>query len=315
MTRRNLSIYNLEISEPDLMKEWNYSKNNKPPNLFFRSSKDKVWWKCSKNHEWQASIVARSCGKQKCPYCANKKPCVENCLATKNPILAEEWSEKNLLTPSDYLPNSHQKVWWKCKTCQYEWQANIYDRNNGTKCTSCNYGYTLRDRKDIYNEDFSQKRCKICEMMLSLDNFRLKGNHQKGFFENNICRTCDASKIKDYRLTDKGIAAEIVRRTKHISKKKKLDFNLDVSWVYQRLLDIDWKCELTKLPMRKNREKVNHKHEGFMWDSISIDKIDPKLGYVKDNVRFISNIINLFKHKGTDAHMYMLAENLLLNRK
>lgn len=51
-----------------------------------------------------------------------------------------------------------------------------------------------------------------------------------------------------------------------------------------------------------------------MWDSISIDKINPKLGYIKSNVRFVLNIINLFKHKGTDEYMYMLAEKLLENR-
>lgn len=313
---KKLSKFNLEREDLQILNTWDYSKNNKPPNLYFRSSKDRVWWICDRNHSWQASIFARSIVGQGCPYCANKKACSDNCLLTINPNLCEEWNyDKNTLLPNQVLPYSKKKVWWKCKDCNFEWQAIICDRSNGTKCTRCNYGYTLRDRSLIYSEDKLQKQCKICEHMLNLYEFRLKGNKQKGYWENNICRKCDAAKIKDYRLTDKGIAAEIVRRTKYVSKKNNLKFDLTVDWILERLNNICWNCELTGLPMRKNREKVSDKHEGFMWDSISIDKIIPENGYIKTNVRFTLNIINLFKHKGTDERMYMLASKLLENRK
>lgn len=315
MVKSNIGQYNFIKEFPDLLQEWDYSKNIKPPELYFKSSKDKVWWICGKDHSWQTAIYYRTGLKQNCPFCMNKKACSDNCLLTKYPKLCQEWNyQKNILSPQEVLPGSKKKVWWKCKDCNFEWRAIIGDRVRGTKCTRCNYGYTLRERENIYNHDKTEKICKTCDRMLKLDNFRLKGNRTKGFYENNICRQCDAANIRDYRLTDKGIAAEIVRRTKYLSKKNKLNFDLTVDWVYNRLIKIDWKCELTKLPMRKNREKVSVKHEGFMWDAISIDKIVPQLGYIKSNVRFVLNIINLFKHKGDDERMYMLADALLKNK-
>ena len=58
-----------------LMVEWNWEKNNelnfKPETLTLGSGK-KVWWKCSKGHEWQAIIANRSKGSG-CPECYREK--------------------------------------------------------------------------------------------------------------------------------------------------------------------------------------------------------------------------------------------------
>jgi len=144
--------------------------------------------------------------------------------------------------------------------------------------------------------------------------FRIKVNNQKGYWENNVCKHCDYNLVKDYRLTDKGIAAEIVRRTKYISKKENIPFDLDRDWVLNRLNSINWNCEMTGLPMLKRRDNLEHRKTGFQWNSISIDKIVPSLGYVKNNVRFILNQINSFKQDGDDERLYMLAECLIKHR-
>lgn len=59
----------LEFRFPEIAKEWHPTKNGdlKPDNIGGRSSK-KVWWQCSKNHEWQAAINNRTAG-TKCPHC------------------------------------------------------------------------------------------------------------------------------------------------------------------------------------------------------------------------------------------------------
>lgn len=36
------------------------------------NSHRKVWWICSKGHEWQAAVSTRN-GGNKCPYCAGQK--------------------------------------------------------------------------------------------------------------------------------------------------------------------------------------------------------------------------------------------------
>ena len=129
----------LQTINPTLAKEWNYEKNNGlRPDAFTVSSGQKVWWRCSKGHEWQAAIAHRNKGRG-CPYCSGRYAIKgENDLQTVNPILAKEWNyeKNNGLTPVDVMPNSGKKVWWKCSN-GHEWQATIDHRNKGTGCPQC----------------------------------------------------------------------------------------------------------------------------------------------------------------------------------
>ncbi len=123
-----------------MLQEWHLEKNKKlKPENFSAYSHRKAWWKCSQNHEWQASFKDRTYGNS-CPYCSNKKVCLDNCLATVNNELAKEWHcEKNYpLTPFDVVPGSKRKVWWACsKNNGHEWKATVTDRNRGSKCPFC----------------------------------------------------------------------------------------------------------------------------------------------------------------------------------
>ena len=122
-----------------LMAEWNWERNTDvAPSQLTLGSNKKVWWKCNKGHEWQASISHRNNGRR-CPYCTGKKVLKGyNDLQTVNPTLAKEWNyEKNDgLTPDEVMPNSNKKVWWKCSK-GHEWQATITNRNKGTGCPYC----------------------------------------------------------------------------------------------------------------------------------------------------------------------------------
>ena len=138
--KKVLQGYNdLTATNPVLACEWNYEKNGDlKPEKFSKGSNKKVWWKCKKGHEWQASISHRNNGRD-CPYCAGKKIIIdENDLQTVNPSLANEWNyeKNNGLTPMDVMPNGHDKVWWKCSK-GHEWQASIYSRNKGNGCPYC----------------------------------------------------------------------------------------------------------------------------------------------------------------------------------
>ena len=127
------------VSNPKLVKEWNYEKNGnlKPQNITSNSSK-KVWWKCEKGHEWQARVDSRTCGNN-CPYCSGRYAIVgKTDLRTINPTLAQDWNyEKNAnLNPENFTPNSGKKVWWRCVQ-GHEWQATIDSRNRGNGCPEC----------------------------------------------------------------------------------------------------------------------------------------------------------------------------------
>ena len=54
---------------PEVAKEWHPTKNeNLKPCDVAPQSHRKVWWKCEKGHEWQATIADRNAGRG-CPIC------------------------------------------------------------------------------------------------------------------------------------------------------------------------------------------------------------------------------------------------------
>ena len=63
----------LSTIHPEIAKEWNYKKNgNLTPDKVTAGSHKRVWWKCSKGHEWVSFIFSRKRGFG-CPYCNNLK--------------------------------------------------------------------------------------------------------------------------------------------------------------------------------------------------------------------------------------------------
>jgi DNA-directed RNA polymerase subunit RPC12/RpoP len=137
---------NLTITNPELIKEWNYNKNSSiDPKSVLSSNPQKVWWICSKcGYEWQAKISNRAVLGRGCPCCSNRVIVVGvNDLATTHPEIAKEWhpTKNKDLTPQKVTYGSNKKVWWLCRK-GHEYQATIGHRTCGvgTNCPICNSG-------------------------------------------------------------------------------------------------------------------------------------------------------------------------------
>ena len=129
-----------------LMAEWNWERNTAvAPSQLTLGNKKKVWWKCSKGHEWQSAVSNRTKGSG-CPYCSGRYSIKgENDLKTINPTLAKEWNyeKNNGLTPMDVLPSSNKKVWWKCQK-GHEWITSVANRSKGNGCPYCSNKIVLK---------------------------------------------------------------------------------------------------------------------------------------------------------------------------
>jgi len=128
------------IDNAELMAEWNWEKNNElgfDPKVLTPGSHKKVCWKCSKDHEWRATIDSRYKGNG-CPYCSGRFAMRGvNDFATVHPELLAEWNyDKNTFLPNELLPSSGKKVWWKCEK-GHEWETSLNHRHNGTGCPIC----------------------------------------------------------------------------------------------------------------------------------------------------------------------------------
>ena len=121
-----------EANRPDLLEDWHPDKNAPvSPSKIGLSYKGKIWWRCGKGHEWQATIQSRM--KSGCPVCSNHLVCPGiNDLATTYPEIAAEWhpTMNGELTPRDVIAGSTRKVWWLCPR-GHTFDASLNDRKRG----------------------------------------------------------------------------------------------------------------------------------------------------------------------------------------
>lgn len=138
--KRVLKGFNdLQTRNPSLAKEWHPVKNgNLTPSEIMPNSMQKVWWMCSKGHEWEETVNNRNRGRN-CPYCSGHRVLKGfNDLQTTHPMIAKEWHPtKNEPTcPDEVSAGSNIKVWWLCSK-GHEWESEIYHRVAGGGCPYC----------------------------------------------------------------------------------------------------------------------------------------------------------------------------------
>lgn len=105
---------------PKLAEQWiddlNYPAS--PSNVRAGSHK-KYFFRCNKNPEhppFDKPLYEFVKSKGSCPYCAGKRVCLANCLATKRPDIAKNWhpTKNGETTPYDITPGEGEMRWWIC---------------------------------------------------------------------------------------------------------------------------------------------------------------------------------------------------------
>lgn len=130
----------LATVRPELVEQWHPTKNGElTPQDVVGGSHRKVWWRCSKGHEWEAIVSSRAFDDVGCPVCAGKVIVPgENDLASHFPDVAAGWhpTKNGVLTPEKVSPYSNRKVWWICEE-GHEWQAAVSART--ARKSACPY--------------------------------------------------------------------------------------------------------------------------------------------------------------------------------
>lgn len=181
----DLKTWCLKNNHCEVLNEWNYDKNNISPEQISPQNSKKVWWRCNKGHEWQATIGSRTskkmCG---CPYCSYpvKKILVgyndfeTKCKDEGREYLLYEWNyERNgKITPQSITYSSGKRLWWKCSK-GHEWITTPAGRSRGTMCPVCSRTQTSFPEQAIAY--YLSKNYKI------LQRFRIKGFEIDVFLE------------------------------------------------------------------------------------------------------------------------------------
>ena len=155
----------LADTRPDVAKKWHKTKNgNLTPDMFTKDSHYEAWWQCDCGKEWKKNINHMTRQTYGCPVCSKvqggeslRKLSVKRkgSLKENMPELAKEWhpTKNGDLRPTDITAGSNEIVWWQCKKCGYEWQADIRHRVKGfCKCPKC-----TRKKMKQFEFDFQDK--------------------------------------------------------------------------------------------------------------------------------------------------------------
>lgn len=236
---------------PNLVKELHPTKNQDfSPNKVSPKSNKKVWWFCDSGHEWDESIKNRANG-WGCPYCSGKRVSNENCLATKNPDLANEWNHlrNGDLTPEDVTWSSGKAVWWKCSR-GHEWEATISNRARGTGCPKCapntshNEITLLCELRSIFEEVQWHKKIDGKEADIFISDYRIAveydGYHwHKDKTELDLQKTQTFSNlgITTFRVREEGLPALSKRDITHVAKER--NFKLVENVLISMLANLD----------------------------------------------------------------------------
>ncbi|MCO0601167.1 zinc-ribbon domain-containing protein [Peribacillus butanolivorans] len=166
---------NLAITHPHIAKEWHPTKNGEvTPFEVTKGKRLRVWWKANCGHEWEAYIYSRTRGNAGCPFCNGKKTDPLKSIQHTHPSVATYWHpvKNKKLKPSEILPNSNKKVWWRCPK-GHEWQTMVVAQTNKKNevCPAC--------AKQTPSEDYSlaTERPLVAEMWHPIRNGILQPNN------------------------------------------------------------------------------------------------------------------------------------------
>lgn len=145
----------LATRDPVLAAEWHPTKNGAlTPRDVTPGSSRKVWWRCARGHEWQASIASRHRGNG-CPVCSSRQVLAGfNDLASQFPQIAGEWhpTKNGVLTPEQVTPASNRKVWWRCPL-GHDYQATVASRTRRhAGCPYCSGRKVLAGFNDLASQ-------------------------------------------------------------------------------------------------------------------------------------------------------------------
>ena len=144
----SLAMWCKDNKQEHLLNEWDYEKNSPlTPEDVSKGSHQKVWWKCSAGHEWEAQVKSRTYN-HGCPFCSGTYKKVQVgindlvtwCGANDKQYILDEWDYENNdnLKPEMFTFGSHKRINWKCKN-GHSWNAVIKERTKrkGNMCPYC----------------------------------------------------------------------------------------------------------------------------------------------------------------------------------
>lgn len=213
---------------------------------------------------------------------------------------------------------------YKCECCGNEyvhttkfWRKLSYPVNGScwhTTCRKCENEKLIEENIKFVN-GLKLYKCHICGKWLPAENFNKAGS--KLVFRDGLDKRCIECK-RAQNLNARKHYSNSKRLTKLLqhrwngardrAKAKNIDFtitkeDLENLWKQQKGL-----CAISKIPMTYDFDS------GRVFTNVSIDQINPHLGYTKDNIQLVCMAVNQMKSDMSMDELFMFCEAILKSK-
>jgi len=168
-------------------------------------------------------------------------------------------------------------------------------------CNTCNVEKPLSEfHNNKRRKDGKENRCKICQNKLKRERAKYKDykrKHKERYKNDPEYRQMAKDKAAKYRREHNEYV--LLSQAKVRAKQFGLDFNITIDDII--IPDL---CPILNIPLYRGTNKKND-------NSPSLDRINNLKGYIKGNVRIISNLANTMKNKASIEQLKTFAKNII----
>jgi hypothetical protein len=157
------------------------------------------------------------------------------------------------------------------------------------------------------------KKCFKCkETMIAEDCFSKNKSTYDGY--QKVCKNCfsNYNSVKNgYKKKNNNIKTNLtlylrnkIANIKHRCKLKNIEFNLSDDYINKLFLEQKGLCYFTNIPMVHNEGQ-------HQYNSISIERLDPSIGYIDNNVKLCLFSLNSFKGMMNESEFKSFLKEIL----
>ena len=203
-----------------------------------------------------------------------------------------------------------------------EWDSSSYGSNDSywvCSCSNCGKESTVRSTSIKQNP----KSCKYCKMQYRVYKPRLvhcdicdKEFEQDGRKHHGTCSAeCRAAKAtasatERRRASLPGTLKQLTTQIKSRAKRFGMEFDLDYDYLHELMVAQNYRCAKTNeelVPSIGGSTRTVARH------TLSVDRIDSSVGYVRGNVQLVTYHYNIAKNRFSEEELMELCKSTLIN--
>lgn len=192
-----------------------------------------------------------------------------------------------------------------CKDCNQTLPISQFHKNGKTTMPTCK-DCRQAARKLLNNpRKEGTKQCPGCELILPTAEFDSDKSQPDGM--QSYCKKCKYAARLIYLSTYDGFIKNLFKDVRNNAKKRNIQVQITIKDITDLYTKQNGQCALTGIPMTfQATERTNNSEHILNKWNISVDRIDSKKGYIKDNIQLVCAIINRMKTTMTVNELLLL---------